>query len=572
MKFVISTPQGSIRARLFVLVLVLALPLQLLIVGAVWQMARLARDAQYSGISYMAQTIRNGLDAHLQRYITVGEGLAKSPAIFADNMTEFRREAERFFPDTSEAWVLVADEHAYRLMNLLFPASEPPSKRSQPATAAQAKARDTGQTTVTGVFRGLAAEDWIATIEIPIRHDASAVRALAIPFRARTVLRLLTSQDFPEGYLVGVIDREGRFVARTTQHEQTVGQPASEGWRTTIGTEGIFEFASLEGDPLLQANAVSSISGWTVGVAVRKALIDAQVNSTVRMASLFGVAISLISLLVAAAIAKSISDPIRTFASSASAVVRQGSISLSDTRSFTSLPELREVWFALAQAVRDRDQYDLALRDQLTASVAAEKQQRLLLSELAHRVKNILAVVQSMAFLTLRSTPDPQVFADVFNARLAALGRAHNLLVNGPWAGAEVQKIVAAAVSPFRNGEDSKKIQLSGPEVEVSATATIGLSLMLHELATNAVKYGALGTAGGRVYIWWKKLDNDKPPVLELYWEERGGPIIVKPATEGFGSRLLSKTVTQLSLTLANSEQPYRPRGMRNIGSLSTIS
>jgi hypothetical protein len=93
---------------------------------------------------------------------------------------------------------------------------------------------------------------------------------------------------------------------------------------------------------------------------------------------------------VAAAIAKGISNPIQKFASSASAVVREGGIASWDARSFTSLPELREVWHALARAVQDRDQYDLALRHQLGESVAAEKRQRLLLGELAHRVKNTL--------------------------------------------------------------------------------------------------------------------------------------------------------------------------------------
>jgi hypothetical protein len=246
------------------------LPLQLLIVGAVWQMARLARDAQYGSISYMAQTIRNGLDAHLQRYIVVGEGLAKSTALLADDMADFRREAERFFPDTSEAWALVADEHAYVLMNLLFPADEPPSMRSQQATAAQIRAQDTGQTMVTGVFRGLASGDWVATIEIPVRHNTSPFRALAIPFRARTVSVSSPVRRSPKAISSVLSIRKGRFVARTTQHEQTAGQLASEGWRASIAKEGIFEIPSLEGEPLLQANAVSSISGWTVEVAVQE--------------------------------------------------------------------------------------------------------------------------------------------------------------------------------------------------------------------------------------------------------------------------------------------------------------
>jgi hypothetical protein len=113
-------------------------------------------------------------------------------------------------------------------------------------------------------------------------------------------------------------------------------------------------------------------------------------------------------------------------------------------------------------------------------------------------------------------------------------------------------------VSPFKSGKD-ERIELSGPEVEISPTATISLSLMLYELATNAVKHGALRIFDGHVSIYWEKMDAEKPPRLELHWVEKGSPIIRKPATEGFGSRLLTSSAAQLR---GDVKIDYQPEGL----------
>lgn len=188
----------------------------------------------------------------------------------------------------------------------------------------------------------------------------------------------------------------------------------------------------------------------------------------------------------------------------------------------------------------------------------AEQRQRLLFDELNHRVKNTLAIVQSLARQTLRTRRDPEEFARVFEDRLASLARAHNLLTRESWTGAPLRDIVDAAMAPFVDG--GRVIDVSGPPVVIPAGATITLSMMLHELAANSAKYGALATAGGRLSVRWETGSDPVAAAIELRWQEEGGPPVVAPATTGFGSRLLQASARHLDGQL---DMDFAPQGLR---------
>jgi PAS domain S-box-containing protein len=161
----------------------------------------------------------------------------------------------------------------------------------------------------------------------------------------------------------------------------------------------------------------------------------------------------------------------------------------------------------------------------------AEELQRLLTNELNHRVKNTLATVQSIVNQTLRTTADAGMARSMVNARIVALAGAHDLLTERNWAGADLGDVARRAISPFAAG----RIVLNGPLVKISSSQTLALSLALHELATNAAKYGALSQPEGRVAVEWKMQANR----LDLSWQESGGPPVVQPSRRGFGSRLI---------------------------------
>jgi two-component sensor histidine kinase len=156
-------------------------------------------------------------------------------------------------------------------------------------------------------------------------------------------------------------------------------------------------------------------------------------------------------------------------------------------------------------------------------------------AELQHRVKNSLAVVQGLARQSLRNRADPEAY-EQFRERLIALAQAHDLLVQGEWLTCELPKLAEAALQPFLG----PRLSLSGPECTLPGQACVPLVLALHELATNAMKHGALSSPSGKVSLRWRLIPAGNTTRVELRWVEVGGPIVSPPSRRGFGSRLLA--------------------------------
>jgi PAS domain S-box-containing protein len=165
----------------------------------------------------------------------------------------------------------------------------------------------------------------------------------------------------------------------------------------------------------------------------------------------------------------------------------------------------------------------------ITERKRAHEQQKLLLAEIMHRVKNTLATVQAIASQTMRRAPAAERVA--FTARLHALGKAHDLLTSDGWDRAPLRGLVDAALAPFQQ----QRFTLEGPDLYLNASRSLHMTLALHELATNAVKHGALSNATGRVDLRWQMQDGR----LDVCWKETGGPAVRRPRRRGFGSLLI---------------------------------
>jgi PAS domain S-box-containing protein len=179
-----------------------------------------------------------------------------------------------------------------------------------------------------------------------------------------------------------------------------------------------------------------------------------------------------------------------------------------------------------------------------TGRIRAEQRQTLLAREVDHRAKNALAVVQAAMRLTPKD--DPKAYAAAVEGRVAALARAHSLLAGGAWEGADLRAMLEGELEPFLSAGDSGRAELDGPRVVLPPYATQPLAMAIHELATNAVKHGALSVAGGRISVrWWlERANNPGERVLGLRWNEAGGPPLVgSPARRGFGTRVLEGTL-----------------------------
>lgn len=188
-------------------------------------------------------------------------------------------------------------------------------------------------------------------------------------------------------------------------------------------------------------------------------------------------------------------------------------------------------------------------------SKEAEERQALLMAELNHRVKNTLALVQSIANQTLRSTPDPARFAENFQERLQALSRTHNLLVRYSWDSAEVAEIVRDQV---RVDDQEGNISATGPFALLASQTVVALSLVLHELATNARKYGSLSVPEGRLLIRWEVQQAERR--LHMSWAEEGGPAVQPPARRGFGTTLIERSLSGVG---GGAETRFEPTGLR---------
>jgi PAS domain S-box-containing protein len=176
----------------------------------------------------------------------------------------------------------------------------------------------------------------------------------------------------------------------------------------------------------------------------------------------------------------------------------------------------------------------LAVTIDVTQRKRAEDSQRLLINELNHRVKNTLALVQAIAQQSFSGEGVAAEAKQAFERRLGALAAAHNLLTKSNWEGASLRQVLLEGVSAYQSGE---RIVASGPDLPLTPKTAVSVAMAVHELVTNAVKYGALSSDGGRIEISWTAQDGR----LRLLWQERGGPPVSPPTQRGFGTKMLER-------------------------------
>lgn len=207
---------------------------------------------------------------------------------------------------------------------------------------------------------------------------------------------------------------------------------------------------------------------------------------------------------------------------------------------------------------REELDFTAALADRtytVIARVQAERDRHLLNEEMSHRLKNNLAMVQAIAKQTLRGVQDRSA-VDALNQRLVALGTAHDVLLQQRWKAAPIRTVVENVLALHA---DPTRFALRGPNLRLGARTVLSMSMVLHELATNAVKYGALSEEQGLVSVTWAVETDPSAATFSLIWEEAGGPAVAEPTTQGFGSRLIRLGLAGTGGTLLR----YDPAGLR---------
>ena len=202
------------------------------------------------------------------------------------------------------------------------------------------------------------------------------------------------------------------------------------------------------------------------------------------------------------------------------------------------------LWYGATEDIHDRKR--------------SEEHLLLMVNELNHRVKNTLAMVQAIAAQSFRNASSLMEAREVFTGRLMVLARAHDMLTTENWEGGYLREIVSRAINPHAIARE-RRFVLSGPELKIPPKMALAIAIALHELATNALKYGALASERGSVDVHWDVASQPKPR-LHMVWREHGGPMVVKPTRRGFGSRLIEQG---LALQLGGTvEVNYAPEGV----------
>jgi PAS domain S-box-containing protein len=224
-----------------------------------------------------------------------------------------------------------------------------------------------------------------------------------------------------------------------------------------------------------------------------------------------------------------------------------------------------EFWAVLfISPVRDKNgdivQYFASFVD-LAKHKEEQARSRMLIGELNHRVKNMLATVQSIVWQALRTNTDPTMIRDSIESRLLALSRSHDLLTRENWKSAGLHDVVLNALEPFGvTGGGAERIVIKGENIRFPPPAALALGIAFNELATNAIKYGALSNEVGSILIEWKIERTHGGDRLVLHWHERDGPPVTPPSHKGFGSRVIERGLAhELQGT---THLDYRPDGL----------
>jgi two-component sensor histidine kinase len=489
----------------------------------------------------------NAVDTILSKQIAVAQMLATSPALQSDDFAAFREEAERASSGLSGSWIALIDQEGRQLVNLRQPPGIPLRQRSPAAVELQRRAIETGSFQISNVYEGALGDTPVITVEVPVRRKDKPPLVIAVAMEPGIFLSLFEQWNLPEGWLAGLIDRNGNFIARSRNHEQTVGRPASDAFRAAArnSAQGWNEMSSLEGALIANAHVRSSLSGWAMGLAAERSVFEAPIRSTMLIAGLAGGAATLLSLLLAVWSARRIARPIEQ--------IEQGTHALTLRRrmtfSHTGLPEADRTLDAIAATAQIIEEHDRE-RDEREGHV------RLIMRELSHRSKNLLAIVLAIARQTSRHTRSFDDFESRFNSRIQALADAHDLLVEQQWGGALINDLVNAQLTAF--GLD--KVVCKGERIVLRAEAVQNVTLALHELATNSSKYGALSVPTGKVEIEWHFEPGPEDTTnLRLTWRERGGPPVTPPVRKGFGCFVLERVTVN---ALGEGSLEFKPDGL----------
>ena len=533
-------PTASIGGYLLALAAVIALPMIVFVVFLMLRLEAQQRSALNSDTQEDARLIARGVERELRDMSTTLKLIATSPELRTGDLRDFHERTKDSLRDQGLYLILIRD-NGEMILNTRVPFGQPLGTTGNLASFASVVASN--HLEVSDVFIGNVSKKWVFNVAMPLppelRQSAGAVMVLTQ--NADELSKVVNKEGLARGWSVAVLDQSNKVVSSTAANSGDPSPLPQDMLALMTDASGTIEDVS---GTSRQMYGYARLQDWSWRVVIWGPIANAQTTLISTWRYLVGGSLVLFagSLLLAYLVARQLRIPIRQIAGMAERIGKGEIVSPIETR----IREANQIAIALSNASFDRSE--------------AEDRVHLIMHELVHRTKNIMTLIQAMMRQIARNTASVEEFQSAVGHRLQGLGKSIELLAQEQWAGVSMPRVVAQHLDTF--GETKSRVRVSGEEFILRAEAVQNLGLVLHELATNSVKYGALSVPEGSVSLSWAPVVGPtETPLLQLRWEETGGPATHAPSTTGFGTTIIKRHAA--ASFNGQVDVDYLPQGFR---------
>ena len=498
---------------LFLLILVTTLPALAVAFVLLQRNDAAQREVVETLSEAMAGSIAETIDRELSGMVTTLRVLSTTPSLASGRYEDFYDRAKSALAG-SGTYLVLLDEDFDQILNTRVPYGTPLGPSSDPEPVRRAV--EARAAVISGVFFEPTSQRWGFNVILPFVPEGRPPRVLMLTRDAESIANTLSQQMLRGGWNASLIDQDGLVIASSFMSTD-VGKPFF--LDLNAGSPQIARLSdNIAPESFVAIADESAFSGWKVVVWAPTASIERPMRRI--LWQLLGGSFVVIALSAGTAwfLGRRIARPVRNLAHDAH---RLGAGETIKAEPYP-IAEVATVSAALAEASVDRR--------------AAENDIRLLMREVAHRAKNQLTVVASMAKQTARNARSLPSFLDSFQKRLYGLARSTDLLIAGGTSGVDLRELLVAQIEPFRP-EDPKRLELSGPALRLANQAAQTIGLAVHELATNAAKYGAFAARGGYLRVSWQIEEE----MLVIVWREHLQRLRRRPVKRGFGTEIIER-------------------------------
>ncbi len=459
--------------------------------------------------------MRNATELRVANIIEDLQILALSPLLAQGGFAEFREHAVQAVKLIGGVAIVLYAPDGQQIVNTRLEMNGSLPKRV--AFDTERRAIETGLPQVSGLQKAVLDDQPIVTIAVPVRIGGEIRYALNIGLSTQYLSGLM--DEYVSAGLVGsIIDSRGILLARRPLMggDTLVGQPTIPEVMAHVGEPSALwiKAVSRTGVPTYSSLLRSGQSGWSINLAVPREIVDGPLHRTIEWI----IVLTILTFALGLGLARWIGNRFLAEFSGFEQYVAslRAGVGEPELGNITEVNRMKKVLHAVGREL-----------------AGASKQQRILLDEINHRVKNTLGTVQSIARLSRTSAGDLDQYVDAFERRLLALAEAYNLLTENNWVGAHLEAVARCTLAPFAG---SDRLRISGPDILLPPKLALAMSATLQELSTNAAKYGAFSVATGKLQISWTL---DVAGLVRLSWVESDGPLVRQPTRRGFGTQMI---------------------------------